>query len=151
MIEVYGNIWSYPANARVITTNGFVKKNGEAVMGAGVAKEAKTKYPVFPKWLGSAIKEEGNNVHCFGFENIRTGKIEFIYTFPVKHNWWEDADLELIERSCEQLVEQAVNFEDAVIVIPRPGCGNGKRDWETEVKPILEKHLDDRFHVIHYG
>lgn len=35
MIEVKGNLWTYPAEVRVITTNGFVKKNGEAVMGIG--------------------------------------------------------------------------------------------------------------------
>lgn len=39
--EVVGNMWAIPADAYCITTNGFVKKNGEAVMGAGCAKEAR--------------------------------------------------------------------------------------------------------------
>ena len=31
-----GDLWSYPADYRVVTTNGIIKKDGEAVMGAGV-------------------------------------------------------------------------------------------------------------------
>jgi len=43
MKEVIGNIWNYynKGNWIVITTNGTIKKNGEAVMGRGVALEAK--------------------------------------------------------------------------------------------------------------
>lgn len=52
MKEVYGDIWEYHKQGYwiVITTNGFVKKNGCAVMGRGVAKQAVTKYPSLPKW-----------------------------------------------------------------------------------------------------
>jgi hypothetical protein len=144
MIEVYGDLWKYPADARVITTNGFVKVNGEAVMGRGCALEAKEMWPFLPSLIGQHIKYSGNTV---GYWKI--GEVK-LFTFPVKHNWWEVAQIDLIEKSCIELVELIEiidDFEDNVIVMPRPGCGNGKMNYWV-VKPILEKYLDNRFHVI---
>lgn len=35
------------------------------------------------------------------------------------------------------------------VYLPRPGCKNGGLDYNSQVKPILEKHLtDDRFRII---
>ena len=95
MIEVTGNLWSFPANVRVITANGSVKKNGECVMGRGCALEASQKHPYIPLILGSLIIQHGNHVHWL----YGTDKSEIIFSFPVKHKWNEKADPTLIERS----------------------------------------------------
>ena len=42
-------------SAIVITTNGFTKSNGEAVMGRGIAEQFKNAYPELPRVLGSKI------------------------------------------------------------------------------------------------
>ena len=69
MLEVKGNLWTfeYPNTSpdsyvRCITTNGFVKKNGEAVMGRGCAKEACERYPGLAKQLGEKIIKKGNTL-----------------------------------------------------------------------------------------
>lgn len=147
MKEVTGNLWTYPADVRVITTNGFVKKNGEAVMGRGCALEAAKKYPSLPKVLGDHIKSNGNHVSwLYGCD-----RGELLWSFPVKHNWYEKADLTLIERSARELYNE-FNAKKSVkvVVLPRPGCGNGQLNW-NDVRPILEPILDDRFHVITFG
>jgi len=147
--EVKGDLWTYaPAESvvRCITTNGFVKKSGEAVMGAGCAKEAAKRWPELPKCLGKYINEHGNKVFLFP---AMTGILNLV-AFPVKHNWWEQADLALIEQSCQELLALAAMYPHyTVFVIPRPGCGNGKLRWE-DVRPVLLKYFDadDRFHVI---
>jgi hypothetical protein len=106
-------------------------------MGRGLAYQAKMKYPNLPKELGSYIKDHGNIV--FVFEEYR------LLTFPVKHNWWELADLKLIEESTKQLKELLLNHPwISPIYMPHIGCGNGGLKWNT-VKKILEIYLDSRF------
>jgi hypothetical protein len=145
-----------PGDAICITTNGFVKKNGEAVMGAGIAKEAKGFYPELPKLLGSAIKEGGNHVAVFwGLDrkmNYLDGLLieRDIISFPVKHNWWEQADTSLIRRSCEELIYWMDEGHIESALLPRPGCGNGKLDW-SDVKREIEPILDDRISVVTFS
>lgn len=137
MREIIGNIWDYHDNGNwiVITTNGTVKKNGEAVMGRGIAKQAVERFPELPFRLGRMITEKGNIVSFI--HDLK------IITLPVKFNWWEKADIKLIERGISVLSEQRI--EETYMV--RPGCGNGGLAWRN-VKPILEKYLDDRFIVV---
>lgn len=144
MIEITGDLWEHPAQVRAITTNGTVKKDGTAVMGAGCAKEAKERFPGIDKALGSLLAQHGNR--CF---KIVAGEPPTtLLTFPVKHNWKEKADPQLICDSCMQAFDMATKFGWTDIVIPRPGCGNGGLDYEAEVKEIVSVLLDDRFKII---
>lgn len=157
MIEVVGDLWTYPADVRVITTNGTVKKNGEAVMGRGCALEAKQRYPEVPALLGLLLKNAilGNHVHFIMTLPGDERHIETLYSFPVKHNWFEKAAISLIERSARELIFQMDDLRDRghgrdVIVLPRPGCGNGGLKWD-DVRLVLAPILDDRFHVITFA
>jgi hypothetical protein len=131
------------ADAICLTTNGFVKKNGCCVMGAGNAKQAKDKFKGIDKVLGTLIKENGNIVQIV-WNLVDT----FILSFPVKHNWWEKADVDLVELSTKQLVELTNKMGWKKVILPRPGCHNGRLMWLSEVKPILKSYLDDRFYII---
>lgn len=150
MLEVYGDLWTYypKDNTRrlipCITTNGFVKKNGEAVMGRGVAKQCLEMYPSVSKILGGLILTFGNKLLLFYVD----GKGSCIISFPVKHHWKELASLTLISISAWELRNVALATPNKLYVLPRPGCGNGQRDWVTEVKPIIEPILPDNVHVI---
>lgn len=147
MLEVTGNLWDFKVQNLCITTNGFVKKDGRAVMGAGCAKEAVDKYKLWdlPLALGNRIKTNGNV-----FQQFHVGKPHTLWAFPVKHNWWEHADLKLIERSCKQLAEYVAKTGHR-FVLPRPGCGNGRLDWEQEVKPICQQYLGDKVMVVTFA
>lgn len=135
---VYGDLWTYPAEWRVVTTNGTIKKDGSAVLGRGCAREAARKYPALPKALGQHLATKGNVLAVVpGLK---------LLCFPVKHQWWEPADLGLIAASVQQLCAFALHVAPAVVVLPRPGVGNGKRTW-AEVAPLLE-NLPENVHVI---
>jgi len=155
MKEITGNLWAQKeASAICITTNAFIKKDGTLVMGRGCAKEASDRYPGLSKHAGSLIKANGN--HVFKIHTVITNYIDEasgyntqdMLTFPVKKYWWDKADLDLIAQSCRELVAITNEKKYTSVVLPRPGCGNGGRNWEKEVKPIVSKLLDDRFQVI---
>lgn len=140
MVEVRGNLWDYPANVRVVTTNGATRSDGKAVMGRGCAREAKERYPGVDSYLGLELQRNGNHVTA-----LMDAGDWLLLSYPVKHHWKQLADPELIVRSAHELV--AMVTPDDVVVMPRPGCGNGGLRWE-DIKPLLEPILDDRFHVI---
>lgn len=141
MKEAKGELFETPSQCKIITTNGFVKKNGSLVMGAGCAKTFAEMYPEAPLLLGQCVQDWGNNPYLFKGDTL-------YITMPVKRNWFEKASLELIRASAlkVRLIVSAMMVEE--VLSPRPGCGNGGRDWETEVRPILNAVWDDRFTVI---
>lgn len=156
MLEDTVDLWTEPCDARCITTNGYVKGNGHLVMGAGVAGQAQERYPKFPKVAGDFVKQHGNHVVTFygnwfidGFHIANYDKDPFYFvTFPVKHVWYEDADLELIERSAKELMDVLDQFDNwQKVLLPRPGCGNGRLTW-GQVEPVISPILDDRVVVI---
>ena len=131
MREETGNLWAVPADVRVITTNGTVKKDGCAVMGLGCAREAVERWPDTPKLLGRALQQFGLRVHVLWSPRVnKQGECTHhgLVSFPVKYNWWEKADLDLIRISAEQLVE-IINWPDEErVALTRPGCGDGRLD-----------------------
>lgn len=162
MIEAKGNILEMECDALCITTNGFVKANGAAVMGAGIAKQIRTVIPGIDKILGQKIVREGNNVHAL----LKYNDV-WVVSYPVKPitatsdgknfvkhkyfpvgatvpGWACKATEALIIKSAHQLVKLANQHGWKTVLLPRPGCGAGELQWKA-IKPILEKILDDRF------
>jgi Macro domain len=148
VIEALGNLWTHPADVIVITTNGFVKANGECVMGRGCAREARDRFPGIALKLGTLIKQHGNRpMRIWKYRNS-TRAIEIV-SFPTKHVWSDNSDPDLIVSSMAMLVDMADKFNWKRIVMPRPGCGNGGLNW-ADIKPLLETSLDGRFTVISF-
>ena len=167
MLEARGNMLEMECDALCITTNGFVKSNGASVMGAGIAKQMRVTIPGLDKILGQKIAREGNNVHfLLNYNNIG------IVSFPVKPiteisngnnfvkhkffpegttvpGWACKANIDLIVRSCQQLVALADQYGWQRVLLPRPGCGAGELNW-SHVKKVIEPLLDDRFIVCTY-
>ena len=170
MLEIRGNLWNHIGKVDVIciTTNGFVKRNGEAVMGRGCALEARNQFPSLALTLGKSIKHHGNRCNL-----LAEKEDTLIYSFPVKHarmrvnspsdivphmrnrinigdsapGWALRADINLIIQSANQMIYLADNNNWNNIIIPRPGCGAGELTW-SHVSEKLHPILDDRFKAI---
>lgn len=148
MKEIHGDIFAYLDRMKFrlfITTNGFIKNDGYAVMGRGNAARAVTVFKEekginLPDLVGKSLKVHKNNVNRITSQ---------LYTFPVKEHWADRARRTLIKKSVSQLEEiiKKDNDPNLVYVVPRPGCGNGNLNWEKDVKPLMS-HLPDNVWVI---
>lgn len=142
MREIKADIWDYhrQGDIIVIPTNGFVKNNGHAVMGRGLALEASRRFKSLSYDLGTCIKMLGQHV-------VWWPEPMHLYTFPVKHNWWEKADPRLIRSSMIELMAQLGPYNVPNVYMPRVGCGNGQLHW-GEVETIIQQYADERIIII---
>lgn len=141
MIEIEGDFWRTETDLRCITTNGAIRANGNAIMGAGIALQARDRYPDVEHRLGLLIQSYGNHVHYIEHNLV---------SFPTKFHWKSKGDLNLIKRSASELVELLSHstFKHCKrILLTRPGCGNGGLDW-AQVKPAIAPLLDSRFIIV---
>lgn len=142
MRQVSGDLWAYTADVYVITTNGSVRKDGGAVMGRGTAREAVALAPEIQAALGARLARYGNVPHVLPCDGPP------IVSLPVKHQWWQKADLALIEKSVRLLVKLADRHREwDTIAMVRPCCGNGGLRWPP-VRRLIEPLLDDRFVIV---
>lgn len=144
-----GNIFNLPQNneAVCVTTNGIVKTNGQAVMGAGIAKQADQLFHL-SNLLGKYLKQYGNRAFNLGRFQRPNGNVFTVFSFPTKHDWKDDSDITLICKSAEQLMQMCDKFGITKCFLPPVGCGCGRLNYETTVKPWIEQILDDRFVIV---
>ncbi len=134
-------------DAICVTTNGVVKRNGELVMGAGVAKQFADKFANIQKILGEKVKATGNHVYHVGtYQTLNKRSKYDVLSFPTKHNYNDKSDLDLIIKSAKRLVKWA-NISGATnIILPSPGTGLGGLK-QLDVFNALDGILDDRFTI----
>ena len=111
--------------------------NCVGVMGAGLAKQFKERYPKNFK----AYKEQCRR------NNIQIGKIypffedgKWIINFPTKKHWKSKSEYMYIEETLPALRGFIIFKSLETIAMPMVGCGLGGLDW-YEVKPMIENDL----------
>lgn len=145
MITVAGiDIWEIDCDYIIIPTNCQIRKDGTAVMGAGLAKQASDKYSRLQYLYGKAIQYKKDKPKAITTSDIN-GKPKSLICFPTKIHWKDSSSIELIKQNAI-LVSEHVSKDDK-IALPKLGCGLGGLNWEIQVKPMLENILDGRFIV----
>lgn len=146
MKEIKGDLLEVMATGEYdgfcVTTNGQVRANGKAVMGAGIAKIARDNFKGIDERFGMILQKYGHYVCHLG--EYKYGKI---LTFPTKNHWRDKSDIELIKKSALQLEELIEKHGYSNILLPRPGCSNGGLSWEY-VKEQISPILSDRIMII---
>lgn len=148
MREWAGDIWDYYDQGHwiVIPVNGEIKRgwNGdaEAIMGAGLAKQAVERIPLIARILGMHMEGHGSQVAPLWPERV--------IAFPSKYRWRDKSNMQLIATSTQEMLKWTDSLgAQNDIYLPRIGCGErtGQLQWE-DVGDYLGRHLDDRFTVV---
>jgi len=150
MILEYGDMWSVwsETDLFLITANSFVKRNGCLVMGAGIARQARDRFPGLDATLGQAIRESCGHLGKYGLLISPRWPVSRLGLFQVKYHWNTEALPDLIQRSTEKLTVWAGAHPDCRIDLNFPGIGNG-RLRPDQVLPIVGQ-LPDNVHVWQY-
>lgn len=134
---VSGSVFNSTADAVIVPINLV------GVAGAGLALAFKKARPYwylsYKLWCD---KDEEwchmGQIHTFG-----GGTSQWILGFPTKTHWKNKSKVEYIEKGLKSLVSTLRILNIKSVAIPKIGCGHGGLDWETDVKPLIEKYLND--------
>lgn len=127
-----------------ITTNSVVKNNGDLVMGAGNADQARQRIPNIAKLFGDLIIQKGK--HMGEYNLVAVGKY---IAFQTKIHYSNPSPLEVVQKSCDILNKLARKYPNKTFGLPFPGILNGRLSPKI-VYPMLLK-LPDNVHVYHLG
>lgn len=168
MRTFFGDIWEhrsflltkYINPVIVVPTNLGWNKQRENILGAGLAKQVKDKFPDIAKQYGTFCIDYYiySDRRLYSIDYIEREDYKFLM-FPTKKliverphlSWRQDSDLETIEKSCKDLMTKIaidkVNGEkEQTYLMPLVGCGNGKLS-KDDVIPILEKYFKDDYNI----
>ncbi len=129
---VKGSIFESPSKVLVNTVNTV------GAMGKGVAKIFKQVYPDMFKEYQTFCQ---NNEIEIGKLWLYQTENKWILNFPTKKHWRYPSKIEYIEKGLIEFRERYSEWGIDSISFPPLGCGNGGLDFESQVKPLLEKYL----------
>ena len=141
-----GDMWSVyqEADLFLITTNATLKQNGALVMGRGIARQARDRFPGLDLALGGHIQSvcDGSanalksGLSAYGLLVSPRWPVAKLGAFQVKTHYRQTADLDLIAHSAESLAVWCEAHPQAAVHLNYPGIGNGRLN-QVDVWPLI--------------
>ena len=138
------SIFNIEADAVVNTVN------CKGVMGKGLALEFKKRFPEMYKEYRRKCEEGEIRIGYIHLYEIRQKRIDspfkFILNFPTKKDWRHKSKTEYIEEGLKYFRKYVADYLRRgikTVVFPKLGCQHGGLNWEKEVKPLMEKYLEN--------
>jgi O-acetyl-ADP-ribose deacetylase (regulator of RNase III) len=117
--------------------------NCVGVMGAGLARQFRLKYPeMFREYAKACMNNTLRPGIMYVFITSTKQTPNFIINFPTKLHWKDPSDVSYITKGLIALREEIVSREIHSIAIPKLGCGYGGLDWNVVRREII-RHLKD--------
>lgn len=130
-VDLTGNIFSSSAKAIVITVN------CEGVMGAGIALDAKNRWPEIYDVYSKRCERNDFHVGEIMWADSVSKKVAL---FPSKKLWRAPSKLSYISDGLDTLRSDIDQMSITSIALPHLGCSNGGLTW-SEVKPLIVEKL----------
>jgi hypothetical protein len=133
-----GDMWSvyHDADLFLITTNATLKQNEALVMGRGIARQARDRFPGLDIALGQQIEKLCGSQGRYGLLVSPRWPTARLGAFQVKRHYSRPASLDLIRYSTAALCAWCEAQPQASVHLNFPGVGNGRLPRET-VLPIV--------------
>lgn len=129
---VQSSLFESPAQTLVNTVNTV------GVMGKGVAL---TFREIFPEMFREYQRLCDAGTLKIGGLHLYRGAHKYILNFPTKQHWRNPSKPEYIEAGLRTLVSNYQQWGISSLSMPPLGCGNGALDYDTQVRPLVEKYL----------
>ena len=129
--ELTGNIFSSGAEVVVITVN------CEGVMGAGIALDAKNRWPEIYDLYSKRCELNNFHIGDIMWTNSDSRKVAL---FPSKKLWRAPSKLSYLSDGLDTLRTDIDQLSITSIALPHLGCSNGGLTW-SEVKPLIVEKL----------
>ncbi|MHB0858567.1 MAG: macro domain-containing protein [Anaerolineae bacterium] len=129
---VTGDLFQSPAQVLVNTVNTV------GVMGKGIALQFKRLFPDMYTQYRDMCEQGEFRVGMLWL--YRTPN-KWILNFPTKEHWRAPSRVEYIDNGLATFVNRYAEMGIHSIAFPPLGCGNGQLDFESQVRPIMERHL----------
>jgi len=112
-----GNLLKSDCDYLCFTSNSVINKEGELVMGKGIAKAFKDAMPNLPYFFGQLIKNKSS---------YHYKKIDNIIALQTKIDWRDDSELDFVIKTIQILKEHAIEELNKTFAVPLLGTLNGK-------------------------
>ena len=133
-----GDMWTAFAAADLflITTNSTIRNDGALIMGCGIARQARERFPGLAEALGQHILNTCGSLGEYGLLISSRWPYAKLGAFQVKRHYSQIASLELIQRSTSALCAWCLEHLDASVHLNFHGVGYGRLRRE-DVLPII--------------
>jgi O-acetyl-ADP-ribose deacetylase (regulator of RNase III) len=118
--------------------------NCVGVMGAGLAKQFKEKFPDMFEEYWRLCSTDSIHLGEVWFTWARKNEASLkVCLFPTKNHWQDKSCVQWIEAGLDDF-KKLPGFipEDTICSFPKLGCGLGGLDWKSQVQPLMHKYLD---------
>jgi O-acetyl-ADP-ribose deacetylase (regulator of RNase III) len=128
---IVGDLFDSQAQTLVNTVN------CKGVMGAGLAKEFRRRWPKMYRAYRAACERGDVRI---GVPLLWKGSRPWVLNFPTKDHWRGKSRLDYIERGLASVVAHYSEWEIESIAFPQLGTSHGGLKW-NDVWPVMEEHL----------
>ena len=135
---VHGDIFNSPAHTLVNPVNCV------GVMGKGLALKFKKRFPNEFIAYKKLCDDHSLTPQRWFYITNGNDKGKEIIAAPTKRHWIDNSNLKDLNIVLQRIALECINHADIVksIAIPKLGCGCGGLDWESQVRPLVQRYFD---------